>query len=171
MLLAMLSCTKQNTEVNENTPDGQAKIRAQEFWKARYGKCGDNFVTGVYRSQGRSIMLAYQYTKPKIITTSLGDLTAADKLNGIEWKGVTHISCESTRVYDCENEGADIQCKQNKHWPEWRSCENDITSNERTMTPMFIKKIKENWIINEEGKNEEKDPLIYKPIDCAKIPN
>lgn len=71
--------------------DQQAEREAQRFWNARITKCGSDFFTRdrSYIHQFRSLRIE---VRPRGITT-------ADKLNGLEYVGISRITVGQSRTY------------------------------------------------------------------------
>jgi hypothetical protein len=172
LVLVTLSCGNESI-ARLNPIDDEANTQAQQYWSSIYTKCGDTFVTA-YETNYNSIIVgsfsgfyAGQITAPQISTTgSSRPLLEADKLNGVEWIGSTIVSCESLRLYKCENTKA--QCEP---IGDWKPCPTNLTRNRLTVPiyPISVKKIKGSWQFKDPSESELSVP--DKPYDCSKIPS
>jgi hypothetical protein len=88
--------------------DSEAKSVARRIWAERFQECGDSFF-GQYKITEASYDL-YQYKNAEIDVEEQ-KLSQADKLNGVEWKGITHLKPEAYRSWDSVS----------KKWTAWRN--------------------------------------------------
>jgi hypothetical protein len=85
---------------------GQAEEQARAFWNNRITKCGEDYYTldSIYVHQFKTINIQVQsYT-----------ITPADRLNGIEYKGLTTLTVGQSRTYSRKNTSY-----QATGWTKW----------------------------------------------------
>src|SRR5262249_53518175 len=102
MLLAMLAAC---LSVFGNS---ETKNVARLIWAERFGECGDSFF-GRYKITEASYDI-YQY-KDAEIDVQQHNVTEADKLNGVEWRGITHLRPRAYRSWDSIS----------KKWTAWQN--------------------------------------------------
>lgn len=125
--------------------DKEAHEQALKYVEAQLTKCGDSYY-GI-RKIARDGNL-YQFKNPKVTVTS-EQLTQADKLNGIEWKGSLYFSAEAWRNY------------YDGQWSEWRQNFMGVTAG---LSGSLVKKNGE-WQVAKGLK-----PDSFERIDCSNIP-
>ncbi len=132
----------------------EAREQSQKFWDSALVKCGDSYF-GVLTFAGEdapSQRRIVQIKEPEIIVTEAkGEITQADKLNGVEFSGKTFISASASRNYN------------NGKWGAW---------SERTMatpsgtTSTTVRKVKGRWQF---GISKE-SRFRLTPTTCGTIP-
>ena len=128
--------------------DNEPQEQAQKFVEAQLTKCGDSYY-GV-RKIGNDSGL-YQFKNPKVSVKSQ-ELTEADKLNNVEWKGNSTFSAETWRLYDVTGK-----------WGPWRQ---GFTSLGVGLGVTMYKQ-KGQWKFGSDGNLK---PNSYEKIDCSKLP-
>ncbi|HEY0077974.1 MAG TPA: hypothetical protein VGB73_04960 [Pyrinomonadaceae bacterium] len=78
----------------------EAKRQAESYWTAKLIRCGDSYY-GIDEPLPNQRLL-YQLKEPNVTVISL-PITEADKLNGIEFLGVTSFSPKVYRLYSPNN--------------------------------------------------------------------
>lgn len=147
--------------VSPHTPhdDGEpvyseAQEQSQKFWDSMLVRCGDSYF-GVLTFAGEAVPSQRQIVQIKepeiIVTEAEGEVSQADKLNGVEFSGKTFISASASRNY---NDGK---------WGAW---------SERTMatpsgtTSTTVRKVKGKWQF---GISKE-SRFRFTPTTCGTIP-
>ena len=124
---------------------------AQKFIEKTYVKCGDSYIgkapwlTGVNFGEIKGIS----------VSTRQDNLADADKLNGIQWKGVIRIDCKAMRTYNGVY-----------GWSQWSdNCVQQFAPLPYVTLPLT--KQNNQWTLMPVGPMES-----YKPakIDCNKLP-
>lgn len=140
------SCWPSSTLISNS--DTEARDQAQKFVEAQFTRCGDSYygIRKVANDNG-----LYQFRNPKVSVKSQ-ELTQADKLNGIEWRGSSNFSAEEWRMYSVTGE-----------WTSWRE---GFTSLD---VGLSVNMYKENgqWKF---GATVDLTPNSYEKVDCSKIP-
>jgi hypothetical protein len=135
--------------------DEEADKQGELFWAKSFSKCGDSFFAvyarnGIY-SQGTPEI--YQFKDPSFFTYHKMDdkvFTEADRLNGIEWVGETHVFCKAHRIY------------RNGQWSDWYDYAPSGLYDRLNTT---VRKVKENWVFGITDKNDR-----FIAIPCDKVP-
>jgi hypothetical protein len=127
--------------------DSEAKNAARQIWAERFGECGDSFFAH-YKITGASYDL-YQYKNAEIEVQEQS-VSEADKLNGVEWKGITHLKPQAYRSWD----------SLSKKWTAWR---NGVP----LMGPSLglaerFERVRGHWAYNHFS--------FYAKIECSEIP-
>lgn len=74
--------------------DDEAVSAVKEFWEQHATKCGDSY----YSSEDfRGIITQHEYKGVTFVARGTGPTTEADKLNGIEWRGLVEQRASSQR--------------------------------------------------------------------------
>lgn len=127
--------------------DSEAKSVARRIWAERFEGCGDSFF-GQYKITEVSYDL-YQY-KDAEIDVEEQKVSQADRLNGVEWRGITHLKPEAYRSWDSVS----------KKWAPWR---NGVP----IMGPSFgltqrLEKRRGQWVYSHSS--------LYRKVECSEIP-
>jgi len=139
------SCSSSPVLPNANT---EAQEQAQKFVEAQLTRCGDSSY-GVRKIANDNSL--YQFKGPKVSVKDQ-ELTQADKLNGIEWKGSSTFSAEAWRVYDVTGK-----------WGPWRQ---GFTSLGVGLGVTMYKQ-EGHWKFGSDGNVK---PNSYEKADCSKLP-
>jgi hypothetical protein len=132
LMIPLLAACKKGYEWGPN--DYEAVKQGEIFWANQFSKCGDAFFGTEPESDGMGNWVGvriYQLKDAFILTINDMEgnpLTEADKLNGIQWKGKTLITCSAYRFYS------------KGKWSSWYDWWQPSTDCERTLV-----KIKDNW--------------------------
>lgn len=153
-IILILSCSSDTFNSNSSI-DSEASKVATEFWNVQLSKCGDDYYgfNSRYDYTGRIVINQFKGVNSRLVSDKL---TQADKLNGIEWKGRTKLSCSSMRTWT----------DQFGTWSDWRD-KNFIASQD-------FHKVDGQWV-----GPKYKDryvPLMetatrYRKVDCSRIPS
>lgn len=132
----------------------EAKEQSQKFWDSALVKCGDSYF-GVLTFAGEDVpsqRRIVQMREPEIIVTAAeGEVSQADKLNGVEFSGKTFISASASRSYN------------NGKWGEWS--ERTLATPSGT-TSTTVRKVKGRWQF---GITKE-SRFRLTPTTCGTIP-
>jgi hypothetical protein len=137
-------------------PAAKTKIEmeAEKFGKSlllgRLTTCNSE----IYTSQPNHSHDIFQLKNPRAVTSSYGELSAAERLNGLEWDGQVSLQCDAARAL------------HGKKWTEWGSC---ATSMSGPLEWPWIKFQKKNgqW---QETKLGSSDKLgVLAAIQCSNI--
>jgi hypothetical protein len=88
--------------------DDQAIAESRKAYEAKHTRCGDSYYTdedgSIFEERGVGFSI-----------DRADRVTEADQLNGIQWKGTVHISCQARRKY--------WTGPTNTHrWSDWENC-------------------------------------------------
>src|SRR5947208_410767 len=95
MLIAILGCRwsrDANTGTSERTVpavpsmEAEAKGQLKKYLDRHLTTCGDSWV--VEKSNGMDGNGIFQYKNPSITILRVGNISEADRLNGVEWSGL-----------------------------------------------------------------------------------
>lgn len=127
----------------------QARNEASKAWDQYFTKCGDSYYTRV-RSTGLLSRGEYigEY-RPVSITIKESQLTEADKLNGIVWKGHTYFNAPAERAY-------------RGGWSAWNS--------EGIHLNIYLWKQSGTWNIGEVSYVGFKVTDMFGKISCSDVP-
>ncbi|MCI0663783.1 MAG: hypothetical protein L0220_22205, partial [Acidobacteria bacterium] len=119
---------------------------AQKYWETRFTKCGDSWY-------GDYLTIYLNEYKNGIVWVEATRLTAADKLNGYEWKGETGMNATAYRQY-------------RGTWQEWHPS-TQFYSPLKSMGTTISKK-NGRWFF----ENVEADSFTARPkkLSCDQIP-
>lgn len=128
----------------------EAQVEAEKMWSSYFTRCGDSY----FGATGREREYITQIKNPQINVSSK-QLTEADKMNGIEWKGTTVVGCKVHRTGNSN---------------DWESCkggfflnrDDNMSDSPTTFHLLNIQKIKGKWI--SEAIDDDK---ISKPVNCS----
>ena len=143
--LFYVSCSSASVLPNA---DAEAREQAQQFVEAQLTRCGDSYF-GIRKIANDNAL--YQFKHPKVSVKSQ-ELTQADKLNSIEWKGSSTFSAEMWRMYDVTGK-----------WGPWRQ---GFTSLGIGLGVAMYKQ-KGQWKFGSDGNLK---PSSYEKVDCSKVP-
>jgi hypothetical protein len=147
-LVALLFCSACNSSSLLSNPDAEAREQAQKFVDAQLARCGDSYF-GIRKITNESAI--YQFRNPKL-SVRRQELTQADKLNGVEWKGDSTFSAEAWRMYDLTGK-----------WTPWQQ---GFASLDAGVSVIFFKQ-KGQWKF---GSTGDLVPDAYEKVDCSKVP-
>ena len=147
-LVITLFCASCSSSSLPPDADAEAQKQAQQFVEAQLTKCGDSYY-GVRKLANDSGL--YQFKNPKVSVKSQ-ELTQADKLNGIEWKGSSTFSAETWRLYDVTGK-----------WGPWRQGFTSLGIG----LGVTMYKHKGQWKFGSDGNLK---PNSYEKVDCSKLP-
>jgi len=150
-----LSYVQPQTSRDDGDPIyNEAKEQSQKFWDSMLVRCGDSYF-GVLTFAGENVpsqRRIVQIKEPEIIVTETeGEISQADKLNGVEFSGKTFISASASRNY---NDGK---------WGEWS--ERTLATPSGT-TSTTVRKVKGRWHFGI-GKESR---FRFTPTTCGTIP-
>lgn len=143
--LFYVSCSSASVLPNA---DAEAQEQALRFAEAQLTRCGDSYF-GVRKIASDNGL--YQFKNPKVSVKSQ-DLTQADKLNGIEWKGNSTFTAEAWRLYDVTGK-----------WGPWRQ---GFTSLGVGLGVTMYKQ-KGQWKFGSDGNLK---PNSFEKVECSKVP-
>jgi hypothetical protein len=112
-------------------------------------KCGDSYYIGDKNPANPNEWAIIEWKGVSPVIES-AQLTYADKLNGLEWKGQGALVPQAGRLYDSSS----------KTWTQWEA----PTGKGFMLT--FVKKDGK-WMADPEGKTKEMSKPL--PLDCKKI--
>lgn len=144
-VLCCLSCSPSSVLPNV---DAEPQEQAQKFVEAQLTRCDDSYY-GVRKIASDNGL--YQFKNPKVSVKSQ-ELTQADKLNNLEWKGSSTFSAEAWRLYDVTGK-----------WGPWRQ---GFTSLAIGLGVTMYKQ-KGQWKFGSDGNLK---PNSFEKVDCSKIP-
>lgn len=143
--LFYVSCSSASVLPNA---DAEAQEQALRFAEAQLTRCGDSYF-GVRKIASDNGL--YQFKNPKVSVKSQ-DLTQADKLNSIEWKGNSTFTAEAWRLYDVTGK-----------WGPWRQ---GFTSLGVGLGVTMYKQ-KGQWKFGSDGNLK---PNSFEKVECSKVP-
>ena len=161
ILLAVVSCRwssreNSNTRPSEapvaTTAETEAKDQLKRYLLTHLTPCDDSWV--VEKANGMDGNGIFEYKNPSIIVRRVGQVSEADRLNGVQWYGLLAMDYSAYRRY-FENQ-----------WTQWK---NDHTAE----WDFQVSKGTNGWSVDERleprpGFDHEK---IYARVDCDKLPN
>ena len=127
--------------------DSEAKSVARRIWAERFGECSDSLF-GLYKITEASYDV-YQYNNADIDVEEQ-KVSQAEKLNGVEWKGITHLKPQTYRSWD----------PVSKKWTIWRNG-SPIMGPSFGLTERFEKR---------GGQWAYSHSSLYRKIECSEIP-
>jgi hypothetical protein len=146
---AMLFCSSCSpSSALLSNADAEAQEQAVKFVEAQLTRCGDSYY-GIRKVASDNGL--YQFKNPKISVKSQ-ELSQADKLNGIEWKGSSVFSAETWRMYSVTGE-----------WTPWRQ---GFTALDIGLSVNMYKQ-NGKWKF---GATGDLEPHSYEKTDCSKLP-
>lgn len=136
------------------TPSGslydQATAQARKFWDTKMTRCGDSY----YTIDNRTI---FQF-KGVTIAVVASRISEADRLNGIEWEGVSQVNVSNSRLYSPSGSAL-----INKGWNQWVSGLNMAVG-----LAIKLRKQGGQWSITSDRYSEVND---LRPISCSDAMN
>lgn len=153
-------------KVSSPTIDQQADQQAIEFWNSKLTKCGNDFYTQAYvsfTSERQNIIFQFKnlsFTKEKRVVSN------ADKLNGLEYRGVSRLNVEASRQYSSVKFAL-----MNAGWNRWQDglpirLQAEGLTGEQDFT-IFLSKEEGGWNVDSFNSSLA---LLLRPIDCASVP-
>lgn len=135
------------SDINE-----EARKEAEKFWATQITKCGDSYYR---RREIKDNGSEYFELKEPIVKVAPSQITEADRLNGLEWRGTTSLQLKVSREWD----------PTSHRWTPWAN--GGLEAGDLSY-PM--KKVSGEWSINTKRGGIFDEVLRYAPVDCSKIP-
>lgn len=160
--LSLYSCSKSDQNQASTPPvakqaalglEGEAKKAAEEFWGTKITKCGNSHYTA---GEG----LVFHEFMGLSIGVFPSPISEIDKLNGIEWKGLTRLFAKATRAY--HPKGWEGWGPDSARWLDWI----EGAKVEGKDVDALISKKKGRWHVDPVGSS-----IIMKAIKCSEIPS
>jgi hypothetical protein len=128
----------------------EAKTVAQKYWDARFTKCGEYWYEFDYPNQTPILL---RQLKNVTVTTTEETLSDVDKMNGLEWKGITKVDASMNR-------GIAVQNLPNAHWIDWR----EGMPAGGLQNFIHVQKKQGSWSFDPDNRG------FFKRINCSSIP-
>lgn len=132
----------------------EAQQEAEKFWSTQVTKCGDSYFRKEVLPKKNGYVLLYEMKDPTVLAEA-NQVTEADSLNGIEWKGSTTFSPKASRVWGQESGS----------WFPWKKGAGNVPE-----LTYGMKKVKGVWSIDTERHWSREETSKYVPVDCSQLP-
>ena len=137
---ALSSCSA----LRPNTSEAEGNVRSE--FEQSYSKCGDSYFAN-------NVPWGLVQFKDVTFNVKQLDLSDADKLNNVEWKGAATVSCQLTRLY---NYGT-------RKWSDWSS-KNPLFNPDGTIVSYIVEKRQDQWKLRFLGGQ------VGQKVECDRLP-
>ena len=153
LMVCLLICFMVGCSSGGVAPSSPGYVQAQQFWKRTVTKCGSSWF-----GRGTTTPINIDEFKDFKFSVSKVPLDQADKLNGVQWRGITTVSCSSFRSFTLAG------------WGPWAEC-NSLPATASIPNRIRIDEINGRWFyISHPVWRIEANKYHPTPVNCNQVP-